>query len=93
MADLKIKKEKEKTILAFGKGGGELGKRSQADLTQLAIIAHQSGDQSIIDLFEGELPPLEELQKKTTEKAIKAGNRPAVEAKDGLLQPPNTDKG
>ncbi len=56
---VKIKKQFESTIVAFGNSGLPLGKRN--DILDLAIIAQQSQDPSLIQLFE-ELPPLADLQ-------------------------------
>lgn len=55
-----IKKEYESTVVGFGNSGLPLGKRD--DLNDLAIIAHQSQDPSLLRLFET-LPSLEDLQR------------------------------
>lgn len=56
----KIKEIYLTTVIAFGNGGLPLGKRK--DIDELAIIAHESKNPSLIRLFET-LPPLEELKK------------------------------
>lgn len=55
----KIKKEFLEMRVAFGTSGLPLGKRD--DINELAIIAHKSGDSSLLKLFEI-LPPLSDLQ-------------------------------
>lgn len=57
---VKIKKEYASTVIAFGNSGLPLGQRD--DLSDLAIIAHQSKDPSLLKLFET-LPSLEDLQR------------------------------
>lgn len=57
---VKIKKEYESAVVAFGTSGLPLGQRE--DLLDLAIIAQQSKDPSLIKLFES-LPTLEQLQR------------------------------
>ncbi|HXF29753.1 MAG TPA: hypothetical protein VN457_07875 [Chlamydiales bacterium] len=62
-AELKIKQEFHKRRLAFGKSANPLYKRSGDELIDLAIMALTSKDPSLLQLFEGELPPLIELKK------------------------------
>jgi hypothetical protein len=57
---VKIKKEYASTVIAFGNSGLPLGQRD--DLNELAIIAHQSQDPSLLELFDT-LPSLEDLQR------------------------------
>lgn len=67
MGLVKIKKKYETTVIAFGSSGLPLGKRD--DLDALAIIAHESNDQKLKDLFE-ELPSLADLKKAKVEKEL-----------------------
>ncbi len=64
--DIKLKAEAEKKKMGFGKFGGELGKATPAQLEELALIAVKSQDPSLLELFEGDLPSAQDLQKKKT---------------------------
>jgi hypothetical protein len=65
----KIKPEYATTVIAFNRGGGRpLGLRD--DIDKLAIIAHESGDKSIINLF-AYLPPLDQLKKAKVDAELK----------------------
>lgn len=59
---LKIKKLYLTTRIAFGASGLPLGKRTSEEILDLAIIARESKDQSILVVFEGEIPDLEQLR-------------------------------
>lgn len=63
----KIKEAHSKKYVAFGKNAKPLGERD--DIDDLAILAHESGDESIIERFEV-LPSLDELKKAKTDKQI-----------------------
>jgi hypothetical protein len=66
----KLKADKKNEFVGFGNGGSrKLGERD--DLDELAIIALESGNKSLIDLFEP-LPPLAELKKAQTDSKLKA---------------------
>ena len=69
MALSKIKSEYKSTVIAFGNSGLPLGKRD--DIDQLAIIALESNDPSLIQLFD-RIPPLEQLKKTKVEAELKA---------------------
>ncbi|SFW15874.1 hypothetical protein SAMN05661012_00318 [Chitinophaga sancti] len=60
MPSIKIKKQSESAIVAFGNSGLPLSQRD--DLLDLAIIARQSQDPTLLNHFE-ELPPLDQLLK------------------------------
>jgi hypothetical protein len=51
----------DNTVIAFNNSGVVLKDRSQSDLIDLAIMARESGDRSLIKLFEA-LPELSELR-------------------------------
>jgi hypothetical protein len=59
---LKIKKLYQKTRMAFGASGLPLGKRSKDEILDLAIIARESNNPTILDFFE-EIPELHDLRK------------------------------
>lgn len=63
---LEIKKSHKDTVIAFNNSGVPLGKRSQADLLDLAILGLESGHRIILDAFV-KLPSLESLKKKKLE--------------------------
>lgn len=69
MALSKIKEQYGSTVVAFGNSGLPLGQRE--DIDELAIIAHQSQDPSVLVLFET-LPPLDELLKQKTDHQLAA---------------------
>jgi hypothetical protein len=60
---IRIKNLYKGTRIAFGASGLPLGKRSKEDILDLAIIAQDSKNPNILVLFEGDLPPLDELKK------------------------------
>jgi len=60
----RIKKEYLNKRVAFGKSAAPLHKRD--DLDDLAILAHESQDPSLLILFDV-LPPLAQLKKNRTE--------------------------
>lgn len=68
-AMLKLKKQFESTVIAFGNSGLPLGQRD--DLLDLAIIAQQSQDPTLLQLFES-LPSLGELQKQRIQPLLPA---------------------
>lgn len=87
---LKIKSTHWNTVIAFNNSGVPVGKRSQADLIDLAIIGLQSGHKAVLDVFEEPLPSLQELKAQkmgTAETIVNAGNQPST---DGAK--PNTGK-
>jgi hypothetical protein len=66
----KLKAEHKDKMVAFGGGGRKtLGERD--DLDKLAIIGLESGDRTILDLFEEPIPSLEELKKDQTDAQLK----------------------
>lgn len=68
MPKSKIKEEFLGTVVAFGGGGPKpLGERD--DIDRLAIIAQESQDKSLLNLFEV-LPSLHELKEEATDAAI-----------------------
>lgn len=68
--EIKIKEEFKDTFIAFGGGGNlKLGERDQEDLIKLAIMGKKSGDKSILKVFDGELPKLEEMQASQTKES------------------------
>jgi hypothetical protein len=69
MAKAKIKKEYLQTTVAFGKSGLPLGNRD--DIDDLAIIALESKDKTLLSLFET-LPTLAELKKSKVDTELKA---------------------
>lgn len=66
---IKIKAEYGNTIIAFGDNGVVLSKRSQSDLVNLGIIAHESKNPNLIKLFES-LPSIDDLRRTKLEAAI-----------------------
>lgn len=84
MSELKIaiKPEYHRKRVGFnGKGTVPLGMRSPSDLRDLAIIAHESKDPSLLRLF-SDLPPIADLKKAKTETNLQKVV-PAVVAKRG----------
>jgi tRNA A37 threonylcarbamoyladenosine synthetase subunit TsaC/SUA5/YrdC len=77
MASATIKKEFEQTVIAFGNSGLPLGLRSEEDINSLAVIAQQSNNKQLLNMFET-LPAIEELQQSKTENDL-ADIRPAIE--------------
>jgi hypothetical protein len=67
MALSRIKKEFLNKRVAFGKSGDPLGQRE--DIDDLAIIAHESKNKVLLDMFE-DLPALATLKKNKTEAAL-----------------------
>lgn len=70
-----IKSKYANKYVAFkGAGGTKLGELSEKQLNDLAIIAQESQHSSLLELFEGELPSLDELKgdknKKETKPAL-----------------------
>jgi hypothetical protein len=66
----KLKAEHKDKMVVFGGGGRKtLGERD--DLDKLAIIGLESGDRTILDLFEEPIPSLEELKKDQTDAQLK----------------------
>lgn len=63
----KIKSDYHQKVVAFGKSALPLGKRD--DIDDLAIIAHESGDPTILDLFDV-LPALDDLKKAKTDSEL-----------------------
>jgi hypothetical protein len=68
----KIKKEFFNKRVAFNKSAAPLGQRT--DIDTLAILAYESGDKSLLRLFD-QLPELAVLKKTKTESDLK---RPVV---------------
>lgn len=69
---MKIKEARKEELVVFkGSKGAKLGELSEEQLKQLAIITQRSGSRHLKDLWEDELPSLEELQKENVDKAIK----------------------
>ena len=67
-----IKEEFKNKRVAFGKSANPLYKRSEAELIELAIIGLESGDKSIISLFEEKgFPSLFALKKARTDSQLK----------------------
>ncbi len=69
--NLKIKEEYLKKRLAFGKSANPLYKRDENELVDLAIMAIQSKDTSLLKLFDGKLPALIDLKKSKTDRQLK----------------------
>lgn len=68
----KIKPKYFNKRVAFGKSAAPLHNRE--DIDDLAIIAHESGNKNLIDLFET-LPELSVLKKSRTEKQLNRTNK------------------
>ena len=64
---IKIKETAKEKIVAYNGRALPLGQRS--DYGELAVIALESGDPSLLEVFET-LPTLEELKKKKLEQAL-----------------------
>ena len=60
---LKIKKNFQNTVIAYNNSGIPLKGRSEDDITDLAIMAVESNDPSLINLFEDKLPSIKDLVK------------------------------
>jgi hypothetical protein len=67
---VKVKDQYLATVIAFGKSGQALSKRSQDELQDLAIMALRSNNPSLLRLFEEPLPSLEELLKSKMAKTL-----------------------
>lgn len=80
MAEVRIKEEFKKTIIAFG-GGGKVALGERKDLDKLAILAHESRDPTLLNLFES-LPSLEELKRKSTDRQLAQAPKPAEKLVD-----------
>jgi hypothetical protein len=63
-----VKEEFQNKKISFGKSGLPLGQRD--DIDELAIIALESNDKSLLNLFE-KLPPLAELKKKKVDEQLR----------------------
>ena len=66
---IKIKAEYGNTIIAFGDNGVSLKKRTEAELVNLGIIAHESQDPTLLKLFES-LPSIDQLRRMKLEANI-----------------------
>ena len=84
MADLKIKSQFTETYVAFGKEPVKLGKKSQKELRDLAIMAVDSDNQHLISLFEGEL---ENVDVEALKKARADEEKEKLEKKAGQRNP------
>lgn len=62
----KIKEDKKDTVVGFAGSGLPLGQRSQSDINHLAILAQESNNPTLIQLFD-ELPSLEDLKRQRTD--------------------------
>lgn len=72
-----IKPEFAKHYVAFGLGKKPLGER--ADIDELAIIALESGDETLLEKFD-KLPSLQELKNAKTDAQLSKQPAPAVKA-------------
>lgn len=70
MAQAKIKQEFLGVVIGFNGSALPLGRRN--DIDELAIIAQQSQDPSLLKLFEEELPDAEVLIQEKVDAEIKA---------------------
>lgn len=61
------------TVIAYNNSGVSLNRRSQEDLIDLGILAHSSGDPSLLVLFE-KLPSLDQLKRAKLEGVIRKPN-------------------
>lgn len=61
MTEILIKPQYHNTVIAFNNSGVVLKDRTTADVVDLGIMAHQSGNPNLLILFE-KLPSLQELQ-------------------------------
>jgi len=77
MVQATIKEEFKNKRLAFGKSANPLYKRSGIEINELAIIAHESKDKSLLQLFET-FPTLAELKKTKTDQQLKEAVGAAV---------------
>jgi hypothetical protein len=75
VAFARIKKEFQNKRVAFGKSAAPLSKREDVD--ELALIAMESQDHSLLNLFEY-LPPLDILKKTRVESQLRRDVRGAV---------------
>jgi hypothetical protein len=67
--EIKIKEEFINKRLAFGKSADPLYKRTEQELIELGIMAHESKSPSILRLFE-KLPDLDLLKKVKTDQQL-----------------------
>ena len=79
MPSIKIKKQSETAIVAFGNSGLPLSERD--DLLDLAIIARQSQDPTLLNHFE-ELPPLDQLLKQKVQPLLPVINSLPTKTED-----------
>jgi hypothetical protein len=71
MPQAKIREEFKTTFIAFnGRGYLELGQRD--DIDDLAITALESGNKSLLQVFEQPMPTLAALKKNKTDEELKA---------------------
>jgi len=68
MAKAKIRSEYRGVVIGFNGSALPLGERT--DIDELAIIAQQSGDASLLKLFEGDLPDADTLVKEKVDGQI-----------------------
>jgi hypothetical protein len=101
MSEFKIKGEFNESYIAFGKEPVKLGKKSQAELRDLAIMAVQSQDPTLLALFDGELPHVSEMikaraadEEKRLEAMGRSTKKPATANEKQVTQPPRpTEQG
>lgn len=67
--EIKIKEEFKNKRLAFGKSANPLYKRTEQELIDLGIMAHESKSESLLRLFE-KLPDLSVLKKAKTDQEL-----------------------
>jgi hypothetical protein len=78
MPDVKIKEEFLKTYVAFGKGNKPLGERD--DINDLAIMAIESQDPTLLKLFENLPTTAAGLKKTRTDKDLSEVQKPLTKA-------------
>lgn len=90
--EFKIKQDFADTYIAFGKEAVKLGKKSQSELRDLAILAKESGNPNLSVVFEGELKDVDvdalKEARANEQKPKKAAPAPAAKA---VAQPPKEE--
>lgn len=80
MAQIKIKPSCANRVVLHGSKNKKLGDKTPAELLNLAIIARDSGNRMLLDMFE-ELPSIEELKAAQTDEQLAALTLPAAPVK------------
>lgn len=70
---IEIKREYKQTVIATGNNGLPLGSKPKSEILDIAILARQSKDSSLLKMFKN-LPPLETLLQEKVNNEISSLN-------------------